>query len=193
MRSPVIRLAGRNADNTGLAPLVQGHHTTKPSGPVQGGIGLETSFPAFASKLVSAGNCMLYCGSMAKRSPAKPTDGELEILQILWKLQTATVRDVHDELVKSRRVAQTSVATMMQLMLKKGLLQIVDDRRPQKYAATVDSGATKSSLLAHLIKSVFQGSPRHMLMHLFTSKKMSPARRAKIEKLLEDMDDQPPG
>lgn len=106
----------------------------------------------------------------------------------MWRLKSATIRDVHDELVKQRNVAQTSVASMMQLMHKKGMLKIVDDRRPQKYAAAVDSGATKDAVLKHLAKQLFGGSAKSLIMHVFHSKKSSPEKRAHVEKLLDDLE-----
>ena len=49
----------------------------------------------------------------------KPTESELEILQILWQNSTATVRDVHEELAKTKDVGYTTTLKLMQIMHEK--------------------------------------------------------------------------
>lgn len=106
---------------------------------------------------------------------------------MLWRLQRGTIRDVHDELIKNRKLALTGVATMMQNMLKKGILKVVDQRRPQKFAPAVDSADTKDAILKHLAMSLFNGSARNLVMHLFR-RKHSPERNAQLQKFLKDLE-----
>ena len=58
----------------------------------------------------------------ARRIPL-PTPVELEILQLVWNLKTATVRDVYEAILEQRRIAYTTVMTMMNIMERKGILR----------------------------------------------------------------------
>jgi BlaI family transcriptional regulator, penicillinase repressor len=124
---------------------------------------------------------------MARPRSIVPTSGELEILNVLWRLKVATIRDVHDELVATRSVASTTVATMMQVMLKKGLLEVVDERRPQKYRAVLGDEQTKRAAIADVLKRFFGGS-RKRLMQALLQKDVPTSERAEVRKLLDELE-----
>ena len=77
----------------------------------------------------------------------KPTDSELEILQVLWQKNGATVREVNDQLNDQREVGYTTTLKMMQLMLEKGLLSRQEDNRSHTYYAAVTENDTQNLLL----------------------------------------------
>ena len=55
----------------------------------------------------------------------KPTESELEILQVLWEKGTASVRDVHEEQAKTKEVGYTPTLKLMQIMFEKGLVNAI--------------------------------------------------------------------
>jgi BlaI family transcriptional regulator, penicillinase repressor len=59
----------------------------------------------------------------------KPTESELEILQVIWSKGTATVRDVHEELSKTKDVGYTTTLKLMQIMNEKGIVKRDDSMR----------------------------------------------------------------
>lgn len=107
---------------------------------------------------------------------------------MLWRIKVGTIRDVYDELVSERDVAQPSVATMMQIMHKKRLLKVVDHRRPAKYAPAADSAAMKRDILNGITRQLFAGSAKSLIMHLLQSRKQSDEKRARVEKLLDELE-----
>jgi predicted transcriptional regulator len=123
---------------------------------------------------------------MARRKTPVATEGELEILQVYWAQPKSTVRDVHDELIKIRPVAQSTVATMIQIMEKKGLLKVVDPRRPAKYEAAVGQEETADGLVSVLVKRMFAGSPKKLIMHLL-GKKVSAKQMQELDHLLDEL------
>lgn len=125
---------------------------------------------------------------MSRPRSVKSTDGELEIPQILWRIKIGTIRDAHDELVKVREVGQQAIATMMQLMHKKELLTIVDDRRPAKYALLADSAATNEEILKDLTKQSFGGSVTSLITHLLHARNHSSEKRARLDRLLDELE-----
>ena len=75
---------------------------------------------------------------MATTKYIKPTESELEILQILWAKGTATVRDVHEELIKTKDAGYTTTLKLMQIMHEKGLVKRDDSMRTHVYQAAVN-------------------------------------------------------
>jgi predicted transcriptional regulator len=60
---------------------------------------------------------------MSNTKYIKPTESELEILQILWTKGLATVREVHEELAKTKDAGYTTTLKLMQIMHEKGLVK----------------------------------------------------------------------
>jgi predicted transcriptional regulator len=125
----------------------------------------------------------------ARTADSRPTDGELEILQVMWQLNApATTRDVHDEIVKSRDVTYKSVSTMIQLMEKRGLVGVTDSRRPKKYKPTYDNKKTFDVIVKDLATRLFGGSTKSLALHLLAGVKASPAEKANVKKALEQLE-----
>ena len=92
----------------------------------------------------------------------KPTESELEILQILWTRGLATVREVHEELAKTKDVGYTTTLKLMQIMNEKGIVKRDDSMRTHVYQAAVNKEKTQKHLLNKMIDSLFGGSPTHL-------------------------------
>jgi predicted transcriptional regulator len=99
------------------------------------------------------------------RSPV-PTDSERAILEILWKKQEASVREVADELAKKKAVAYTTVLTMFGILAKKGLVTHRSEGRAFIYRAAISRGEARRQALEHLLKQFFNGSPDVLAQHL---------------------------
>src|SRR5438045_9794366 len=85
----------------------------------------------------------------------KPTESELEILQVLWEKGTASVREVHEELAKSKDVGYTTTLKLMQIMHEKGLVRRDESMRTHIYQAAVNKEKTQKHLLNKMIDSLF--------------------------------------
>lgn len=122
---------------------------------------------------------------MARPSSTHPTDGELEILQVFWQKGDCTVRDVHDALNAKRDLSFTTVATMVRIMLQKGYLSMVDERRPQVFAAKITRDRTISGMLKDIRKKLLGGSVKKLVMHALADASSSKADLDEIEKMLD--------
>ena len=123
---------------------------------------------------------------MARPRTGRPTDQELEILKVIWKLGPSSVRDVWQELSESREIGQTSVLKIMQIMRDKGLLICNADQRPQLFRHAKSQKSMLKLLAGDLIGRVFGGSTSLLLMHAMESKKASPAELAEMRALLDE-------
>jgi BlaI family penicillinase repressor len=124
---------------------------------------------------------------MAK-APPKPTDSELEILQVLWQDGPATVRTVNEQLSKSREVGYTTTLKIMQLMLEKGLVQRDDEGRSHIYRAAVREQDTQGLLLDRFVEATFGGSALKLVMQALGHRRTSPDELAQIRRLLNDIE-----
>ena len=127
---------------------------------------------------------------MAK-SPAlpKPTPAELDLLQVLWPLGSATARRVHEEIVKDRpEVTYATVLRLMQIMHGKGLLIRDESERSHVYAPAHPQESLQTNLLKDLMQRAFAGSAKALVLAALKSG-ISKKERDEIEQLLKDGDD----
>ncbi len=106
---------------------------------------------------------------MGRHAKTTPTDAELELLKALWEIGDCTVRDLHDRVVKDRDVSYASVSKLISLMIGKGLVTVVDGRRPQRIRAAADKESTLSKVVGEMRRVVFGGSMKEMLSYLLGS------------------------
>jgi len=117
----------------------------------------------------------------------KPTESELEILQVLWNRETASVREVHEELVKSKDVGYTTTLKLMQIMHEKGLVKRDDSLKTHIYQAAVSREKTQKHLLGKMINTLFGGSPTELVIQALGNHKASPEELEEIQQLLDNL------
>src|ERR1700686_3390872 len=89
----------------------------------------------------------------------KPTESELEILRILWERNKASVRDVHEELSKTKEAGYTTTLKLMQIMFEKGLVGRNDSVKIHVYHPVVSREKTQKHLLRNRINTLFGWYP----------------------------------
>ncbi|SKB37150.1 BlaI/MecI/CopY family transcriptional regulator [Daejeonella lutea] len=120
----------------------------------------------------------------------KPTNSELEILQIIWKQGTVTVREVNEELSREKGldIGYTTTLKLMQIMHEKGLLERETSSRTHHYRALVTQSKTSQNMLDALIDNVFNGSAAQLVMQALSNKKSSKKEIEMIKKYLDELD-----
>jgi predicted transcriptional regulator len=117
----------------------------------------------------------------------KPTESELEILQVLWQKGQATVREVHEELSKLRDIGYTTALKLLQIMFEKGLVTRDDSSKTHIYSPAVSREKTQQVMVGKMINSLFSGSPSELVMQALGSHRASAAELDEIQKLLDDL------
>ena len=116
----------------------------------------------------------------------KPTAAELDLLQVLWPLGSATARQVHEAMQKSRPdVTYATVLRLMQIMHTKGLLIRDESERSHVYAPAQPQDSLQTNLLKDLMQRAFAGSAKALVLAALKSG-ISKKERAEIEKLLKE-------
>lgn len=124
---------------------------------------------------------------MAKTKYIKPTESELEILQVLWSKGLVTVRDVHEELSKTKDTGYTTTLKLMQIMNEKGLVKRDDSMRTHVYQAAVNKENTQKHLLGKMIDSLFGGSSTQLVIQALGENKATVEELEKIQQLLNSL------
>ncbi len=126
---------------------------------------------------------------VTKRSnQPRPTDAELEILNVLWRRGPATVREVYEALAKQKPIGYTTVLKLMQIMAEKGLVRRDERQRAHVYAARLAEEQTQRQLVGDLLERAFGGSASKLVMHALASKRTSDAELAEIRQLLDEVE-----
>src|SRR5579863_9452048 len=117
------------------------------------------------------------------RPAVLPTDAELDILAVLWRLGPATVREVHDALGKDS--GYTTTLKQMQLMLDKGLLIRSERFKSHVYEPGVPQEQTQKQIAADLLRRAFNGSAKTLLLGALSAKPASSDELAEIRKMID--------
>jgi predicted transcriptional regulator len=129
--------------------------------------------------------CVFEMKSRRRNRPplSLPTSAELDILAVLWRLELATVREVHEELGKDNRY--TTTLKTMQLMTEKGLLVRSERFGAHVYEASAAKEQTQRQIAGDLLKRAFGGSSRSLVMGALAAQPVSRKELDEIRSMLD--------
>lgn len=123
-----------------------------------------------------------------KKKLKKPTESELEILQVLWKLGSATVKEVHDQLKKVKDVGYTTTLKIMQIMFEKGHLKREKSGKTHIYSVAISEKKTKAQLVDKLVDSAFEGSAMNLVMQVLGNKGTTKEELKELKSYLDQIE-----
>lgn len=117
----------------------------------------------------------------------KPTESEMEILQILWRMGSCTVRSVHEELIKNKEAGYTTTLKLMQIMHEKGLVDRDTSSKSHVYSAMLNQDKIEKQLVGKMIDDVFSGSASRLVMQALGNHQASEQEIEEIKKYLDNL------
>jgi predicted transcriptional regulator len=121
------------------------------------------------------------------RPPKNPLTGqELEIMKVVWRLESATVRQVYETLLEKRQIAYTTVMTMMKILETKGFLKKRQDERAFVYTPAQPQKQVVGSMVREFVNRVFNGSAEPLLLHLVEDQHLTEQDLEEIRKTIRD-------
>ncbi|PZP47374.1 MAG: transcriptional regulator [Pseudopedobacter saltans] len=117
----------------------------------------------------------------------KPSEGELEILQILWKRKAATVREVYEEISQTKECAYTTTLKLMQIMHEKQLVTRDNSQKTHTYMPNVSKERTQRQILGKMIHTLFSGSTSQMVLQALGNEKPSNDEIEQIQEMLDKL------
>ncbi len=113
------------------------------------------------------------------------TNQELEIMKIIWNRGSSTVREVYEDLLTRRKIAYTTVMTMMGTLEQKGHLRKSEQGRAYVYGPVEPQTKVVGSMVQEFVKRVFNGSSRPLLVHLVETLEGDADQIEEIRRLLQ--------
>ncbi len=115
------------------------------------------------------------------------TGQELEIMKVVWDFQTATVRDVYEALLRRRKIAYTTVMTMMNILEEKGYLKKRAADKAHVYRPAQAKAKVMRAMLQDFVSRVFNGSAEPLLVQLVKDRHLSPEDLEKIAREIREI------
>jgi predicted transcriptional regulator len=123
---------------------------------------------------------------MKQEKQNKPTAAELEILDVIWEIGQATVREVHEIINTRKPTAYTTVLKLMQIMDEKGLVERDKNAKAHVYTAKQAQEQTQKNLVSDLLEKAFRGSALKLVQHVLETKPASAEELEEIRKLITE-------
>jgi BlaI family penicillinase repressor len=122
---------------------------------------------------------------MPRAESEHPTELELDILKILWVESPLQVREVRERLAKAgRRLAHSSVITMLNIMHRKGFLRRKTDAKAFLFAPKVEKERVTGGMMRDLMSRAFDGSPKALVLNLLNTADLDAEELAELRTLI---------
>jgi BlaI family transcriptional regulator, penicillinase repressor len=127
---------------------------------------------------------------MSELSPLPPlSEAQMEIMNVVWNRGEATVADVWKALGSRRKLARSTVLTMLMRLQEKGWLTCDEDGHAFRYRASVPREATLGEMVRRLVDTAFGGSAEGLVMALLHDRGVSKAEAKRIKKMIDQAED----
>jgi len=113
------------------------------------------------------------------------SEAQMEIMNVVWDRGEATVADVWKVLSARRRVARSTVLTMLTRLEEKGWLSCDEEGHAFRYRAALPREATLGTMVRRLIDTAFGGSAEGLVMALLHGRGVSKEEARKIKKMID--------
>ena len=110
-------------------------------------------------------------------------------MKVIWRREQATVRDVYETLRERRRIAYTTVMTVMNVLEEKGYLQKTKVDRAYLYRPTRPQQQVVGQMVTDFVDRVFDGAAAGLFLHLAKHNRLSKAERERIRRIIEEMEE----
>ena len=118
--------------------------------------------------------------------PTSLTDLQLAIMRILWDRAEATVLDVQNRLRPERDLAQTTIATLLSRLEKRGVVEHRLEGRQFVYRPLITEQDVRGSMVSELTELLFNGSSAALMSHLLRSRDMNPGDLDRVKRMIAE-------
>lgn len=125
---------------------------------------------------------------MEEKNISQPTEAELEILQVLWEHQPATVRFIHEQINQKREVGYTTILKQLQRMSddKKKMVVRTKEGKTHYYSAVPKEREVQNSFYERMVNTVYKGSAMNLVMHALGQSDTTPEELEALQKWIEN-------
>lgn len=114
------------------------------------------------------------------------TELQISILRLMWTRGEVSVAEVWEALYPERKLAQTTVATLLTRLERRGVIARRAEQRQYLYRALVSEGEVQQSMVSELTERLFAGDVTALVNHLLTSQEVAPGDLARLRDMIDD-------
>lgn len=122
---------------------------------------------------------------MPRKKISSLTDLELDVMNVVWKLGNATVRQIVEDMRAYRPLAYTTVQTVLTILTQKGFVEYSPKGRAYVYRPLVQPEGVRQETVSAVVDRLFEGSTRSLILHLIESDTLTPEDAAELRALLD--------
>ena len=122
---------------------------------------------------------------MARKKLSSLTDLEIDIMNVVWRLGRATVRQIVNSLRDQRPLAYTTVQTVLSILTQKGVVRHTREGRAFVYTAILKPEGVRQEVIEAVVDKLFAGSPRSLVLHMIESDALTPEEAESLRNLLD--------
>ncbi|MFP6583593.1 MAG: BlaI/MecI/CopY family transcriptional regulator [Candidatus Hydrogenedentota bacterium] len=124
---------------------------------------------------------------MNKKQSEQLSKLEMSVMKVVWELGECTSRQVIERYCQDRNLADTTLRTVLANLRTKGFVTVLPSTsRELLYAPAVEKNEVKKSVMLEMLGNLFDGSPKHAILHMIESETVDDDELAEIEKLIEN-------
>jgi predicted transcriptional regulator len=123
---------------------------------------------------------------MARKKTTGLTDAELRLMEVLWRVGTATVAGVVEQMSSDVPLAYSTVLTTLRILETKGYIQHRKEGRAFIYEPLVAREQARENAVTHLLRRFFEGSPEQLVLNLIDGKKINQKELRRLRKRIEE-------
>ena len=124
---------------------------------------------------------------MSNEKVSRPTDSEIEILGVLWDKQQASVREVHEELLKTKDSGYTTTLKLMQIMFEKNLVTRNDSKKTHIYYPNITRESARKQFVGKTIHNLFSGSSAALALQALGHANISREELDEIQEMIDQL------
>lgn len=124
-----------------------------------------------------------------KKSLTPLGETEMEVLNHVWDMGEATVKQVRKRILEDREVAYTTIMTVMKNLADKGFLKYRKDGVTYVYSPAQKPESVRSNIITNLMKKAFKGSPKELVQALVNSDDLTSEDLNEIKSMIDNMED----
>ena len=124
---------------------------------------------------------------MSNEKVSRPTDSEIEILGVLWDKQQASVREVHEELLKTKDSGYTTTLKLMQIMFEKNLVTRNDSKKTHIYFPNITRESARKQFVGKMIHNLFSGSSAALALQALGHANISREELDEIQEMIDQL------
>lgn len=122
---------------------------------------------------------------MARKKLSLLTDLELDVMNVVWRYEPATVRQIVDALEEQRPLAYTTVQTVLTILTQKGFVKYTAQGRAYVYQSVIQPEGVRKDTVSAVVDKLFAGSSRSLLLHLIESDTLTAKEAEELRHLLD--------